>query len=581
MSGGLHAAAMSSSLSRMLMRNLAESAPAIRAAFSAAGPRNAACSVTRFSSTFEQRLCTLVRQQESSALYAGAPYKAAAAPCWEAAEAARAYMCNIAQCCHTTLVANASKASRHHNTACRTACSCKRAVGNQQAARPTTHAAARQAAEDKKSGVRVHIASRPSNSSKRAYSTASSSGSSQRSGHSSGWQYGGGRHEQGRSSYYSHVVACYGAMIVISLPALGKTLVVMCEGKASPPPAQARSKAASHDLDDYPSVTLTDLFSILDGEWMWLGVAIAVTLIWAWCQNFMPVAFATITTAVHNKEALDGPIFNFMRLQVTVMVLDSARHFMLSTLGERVRQRLRVRLFQAMLKQEIGFFDANSKGQLMSMMGEDVSRMQQAVTDNIAGTVMQLTTICQCAKMVLSISPYATMLVVAAVPVLSFASIFAQASSRARSKAAFESAREIAATASEILSNARTVQSFTAETMESERYAERMHKQYGLELEYRVFTGSAHLVFACVNMGLSVGGMYYGGRQVAQGKLKMEDLMLFMQYSFKIGNALGSLLNIIHEQQRALMSASKVKEMRVVKRCNMNCRWNMQCGMRM
>ncbi len=44
-------------------------------------------------------------------------------------------------------------------------------------------------------------------------------------------------------------------------------------------------------------------------------------------------------------------------------------------LSTQVRQRLRVRLYAGMLQQEIGFFDANSKGQLMSMMGEDVTRM--------------------------------------------------------------------------------------------------------------------------------------------------------------------------------------------------------------
>ena len=44
------------------------------------------------------------------------------------------------------------------------------------------------------------------------------------------------------------------------------------------------------------------------------------------------------------------------------MVLDSMKHFVMSTLGERVRQRLRVRLYASMLRQEIGFFDTNSKG---------------------------------------------------------------------------------------------------------------------------------------------------------------------------------------------------------------------------
>ena len=115
-----------------------------------------------------------------------------------------------------------------------------------------------------------------------------------------------------------------------------------------------------------------------------------------------------------------------------------------------------------------------STGQLMSMMGEDVARMQQAVTDNITGIIQQLATIWQCARQVLMISPKATLLVVASVPLLSAASIMAQKSSRARSRVAFDSARENAATASEVLTNARTVQAFTAEEIEAVKYAERM-----------------------------------------------------------------------------------------------------------
>ena len=52
-------------------------------------------------------------------------------------------------------------------------------------------------------------------------------------GHGGARGHGG----QGRSFSFSfsgaHVVACYGAMLVVTLPALGKTLVVLCEGKAA------------------------------------------------------------------------------------------------------------------------------------------------------------------------------------------------------------------------------------------------------------------------------------------------------------------------------------------------------------
>lgn len=330
---------------------------------------------------------------------------------------------------------------------------------------------------------------------------------------------------------------CYGAMVVVSLPALGKSLVVACEARAPPPARPPVASTAPVNLDENPPATFADLFSILQGEWLWLALTIAVTLLWTMAQIEIPGALQQVTEAWTNKESLfglsseseffsaainilkdfkvqaitesqvaervvslfrsislvrptrvagyvwspvlrqlgcDGPIVDFVLLQVSVMGLDSIRHFLLSTLGERVRQRLRVRLYTAMLQQEIGFFDANAKGQLMSMMGEDVARMQQAVTDNITSILQQFITICLCARQVLKISPKATLLVVASVPLLSAASIMAQKSSRARSRIAFESARENAATASEVLTNARTVQAFTAEEIEAVKYAERM-----------------------------------------------------------------------------------------------------------
>ena len=352
--------------------------------------------------------------------------------------------------------------------------------------------------------------------------------------------------------------AAYGAMLVISLPALGKTIVVVCEGQGTAPPARPITAKPPVDLDANPPVTLADLFSILDGEWLWLALAIGVTLACAYYAHGITSAYTAVTVAVQNKAAMEGPVLNFILVQVKVMLLNSARHFVLSTLGERVRQRLRVRLYASLLRQEIGFFDANSKGQLMSMMGEDVARMQSAVTDQLTGTITHLQTIYFCARDVVRISPHATLIVVAAVPLLSAASIVAQAASRRRSAIAFDSARETAATASEVLANARTVQSFTAEEMEAARYAERMQEQYALELDYRVFTGGAHLFFQALTMGLSAGGMYYGGGLVRAGRLEMTDLMDFMQYSFKIGTALGALLQILNEQQRALMSAAKV-----------------------
>eukprot|EP00960_Hanusia_phi_P048125 758776-Hanusia_phi.AAC.6 len=373
----------------------------------------------------------------------------------------------------------------------------------------------------------------------------------------------GRREQEGQDSSGSRL-ACLlaaGASSVLCLHLLDQNKLARCEAATNLPPAPRREGKRLHGIEpggEEETVTLYDLFSILNGEWWFLGAAIAVTLAFTLLNLYLPSAFSGVMTACREKLPLKAPIYAFMLIQGAIILLDGARHFLMATLAERIRQKLRIKLYTAMLQQEIGFFDANSKGQLMSMMGEDVVRMQQAVTDQITNTLTSLTTIVYGAYKVLSISPYATLLVIAAVPVLSIASVAAQGASRKKAIQAHEAARETAAIASEVLNNARTVQSFCAEGKESERYESRMSQQYAMESEYRIFTGGAHLFFNTVNLMLSAGGMYYGGTLVAQGRITLENMMQFMQYSWKIGNALGSLMQILNEQQRALASASKV-----------------------
>jgi ABC-type bacteriocin/lantibiotic exporter with double-glycine peptidase domain len=105
----------------------------------------------------------------------------------------------------------------------------------------------------------------------------------------------------------------------------------------------------------------------------------------------------------------------------------------------------------------------------------------------------------------------------------------AQGSSRKKAEAAFQAQRVTAHMASEVIANARTVQSFCAEDKESVRYEKGLLEHEVLEKEYRVFTGVAHLFFNAVNLGLSAGGLYFGSSLVKQGVTTPELMMEFMQ----------------------------------------------------
>ena len=53
-------------------------------------------------------------------------------------------------------------------------------------------------------------------------------------------------------------------------------------------------------------------------------------------------------------------------------------------------------------------------------------------------------------------------------------------------------------------------------------------------------------------------GLMAGGMLVAQGRTSLEDMMQFMQYSWKVGNAMGSLMTMYNEQHKSLAAATRV-----------------------
>jgi ABC-type bacteriocin/lantibiotic exporter with double-glycine peptidase domain len=257
--------------------------------------------------------------------------------------------------------------------------------------------------------------------------------------------------------------------------------------------------------------TYKDLFSIL-GFWDWvlLVVAILLTLLHTMLSLSIPSTFSSVMNACREKLDLAVPIRTFVIVQGVVIVLDAGRNFILGVLGERIRQKIRVQLYAAILQQEIAYFDFNARGELLSLMGEDVHRVQQCLTDQVLGVLTAVATMIYGGYKVLTISPKATVLVLLAFPILSLANLLAQGSCRRKAQQVVEASRANLSMASEVLSNARTVQAFGAEGREAERYAASLERQCALECEYHGHTGLAHLAFASINTLLSAAGLWYG-----------------------------------------------------------------------
>jgi ATP-binding cassette subfamily B protein len=94
----------------------------------------------------------------------------------------------------------------------------------------------------------------------------------------------------------------------------------------------------------------------------------------------------TMDEAVETKNiSLINQMGMLMLILLTLQSLATALRYYLFTLaGERTVKRIRSRLFDALLEQEIGFFDEQKTGDLMSRINSDSTVLQNTLSVNIS-----------------------------------------------------------------------------------------------------------------------------------------------------------------------------------------------------
>jgi ABC-type multidrug transport system fused ATPase/permease subunit len=176
----------------------------------------------------------------------------------------------------------------------------------------------------------------------------------------------------------------------------------------------------------------------------------------------------------------------------------------------RLNLRLRTKLFQSYLRQEIGFFDTNESGKLLSRLNQDTQIMSSSVAQSVAqfiGALVRFSKnknlmykILDCLFLVgtfimmISLSIHLTIACLIGAPlILAVAKISGNAHSRISEKVQDLSA-EAFEIAEETIQTIRTVRSFGNEDEELKRFENTLKQSYQISLVQSALT-SAHKWF--------------------------------------------------------------------------------------
>ncbi len=236
------------------------------------------------------------------------------------------------------------------------------------------------------------------------------------------------------------------------------------------------------------------------------------------------------------------------------------RHFMVSWVGERVVADMRVQLYRHLVTLSQTYFHKKRTGELLSRLAEDVGKVHDTVSTDVSMAARNTLTLIGGIGILLFTNLQLTLVMLAVVPPLTLATVFFGRKIRLLARKAQDELAQANAELGEGIAGIETVQAFTREDFEVQRYGQSVERSFGLFIK-RVLAGSWFMSLTSFLAFSAIAGIFFlGGRMVATDAISPGDLTEFMLYTMMVAGAVGAMAGTWASLQAALGATTRIFE---------------------
>ncbi len=333
---------------------------------------------------------------------------------------------------------------------------------------------------------------------------------------------------------------------------------------AAPQPAPDSSESEGKTDKVAGGVTFRRLLSLARPETKRLTIATIALLVSSVMALAYPQAVRFMVDTLVGEEApfsLDTGAVLLVVLFAVQSVFAMLRAWLFTVSGERIVADLRTRLFEAILGQDVEFFDLSRTGELTNRLTADTAVLQNTVTVNVSMGLRHSLGALGGIVMLLWMSPRLTAVAMIIVPVGVIVGVIFGRYVRRISQAVQDALAASTVIAEESIAGIRTVRSFAQESFEVERYDRAIEKSFRLAAKRALAFGGFGGFFGFVGYGSVALVVWSGGRMVNAGTMTLGELTAFLLYTGLVAVSLGSLANLYGDFMRALGASQRVFEL--------------------
>lgn len=237
------------------------------------------------------------------------------------------------------------------------------------------------------------------------------------------------------------------------------------------------------------------------------------------------------------------------------------RFYLVSWLGERVSNDVRLAVFNHLLTLDPYYFEVNRSGEINARLTTDTTLLQSIIGSSISMALRSSLTFVGGLVMMLITNPKLALIVLASVPLIIFPMILYGRRVRKLSRLSQDRVADIGTYAGEIVQNIKVVQSFTREAEETTAFGIEVEKAFNVAKK-RILQRSILIVVAMTLVFTGLSSMIWVGAQdVASGHISSGELAAFVFYALLVAMAVATISEVYGELQRAAGATERLLEL--------------------
>jgi ATP-binding cassette, subfamily B, bacterial MsbA len=235
--------------------------------------------------------------------------------------------------------------------------------------------------------------------------------------------------------------------------------------------------------------------------------------------------------------------------------------YLMVGVGQRVVMDLRNALYRHVLGQSAAFFSQRTTGQLMSRIGNDVTQVQQTVSETAVDLARESLALIGLAALLFYYDAWLAVFCIVSAPLVVYPLVRLGQRVRRTSRRSQEAIEQLSHISAEAFTGHRIVKAFGTESTEAERFRRAGYHLFRTNMKVTAALSSLPPLIEIIGgLGLS-GALWYGSREIAAGELTPGEFTSFIAALFLMYGPAKKLSRVNANLQQSISAAERIFEM--------------------